>query len=186
MTITNDNLQFRERSATLPYFANSTRGTHLARKHISIPDDVMAEITELCRLRHTRVSKFILGGIRMALDDARLHHGTEAANDVLPDRERDPPRPPAPRAALALVSSDPPPPVATLQRHDTTWFDLVPLCDLLRVSPTALLAQIDEEDDLLEHEDRPWLDVAGAHALLELCPDSVRRGPTATWLASQL
>lgn len=189
MTIANDNLQFRERSATLPFFRFLTQGPNLARKHINIPDDVLAEMDEVLKRRRTTMSKFVLGGIRMALDDARERFG-EAANDVLPDAERDPPRPAA-APVLALVPPAAPAPtdikpLMTLQRHGMTWFDLVPLCDLLRVSPTALLELIDEDDDLLEHDGRPFVDQAGAHELLSLTPDSVRDSVTALWLERQL
>lgn len=181
MIIVNDRLQIQEQASTLPFFAFLTEGPNLARKHISIPDDVFAEMEAACLRRCLTMSKFISGGIQMALDDARGRFG-EPANDVLPDRERDAPKPAKkPRQSPALVEAPRAGLLTTIRRGAVTWYDLVQMCSMLRVDPNDVLADIDPNDDLLDFDGKPWVDSTGFNAILDLCADEALTRPIIAW-----
>ena len=184
----------REQCATLPFFAFIHEGPNLARKHINIPDSVLAEMDELIGRAGMTRTKFVLGGIQMALDDARRRFG-EPANDILPDRERDPPRPrdavihAAPAPSLSLVSNVTPIAnedlVPCIKRGDSWWFDMVALCDFMRISPPDLLADIDPDDDVLDYQRKPWIDHTSFPALQARCTSPARLAEFNEWVSTK-
>lgn len=147
----------------------------MPRFHIMLPDDLMAQIKDVCARNSMVKSKFVVRAIQMAVDDARKRFG-EVANEAA----RPPPTPPTLARSLAPGEFD----IATIRRGEATLFDVKAVCDALAVPFGDLCRQIDHEDDILTYAGKDWIDIQAINEAAKLCQSSV--GPTLiTWAEAQ-
>ena len=148
----------------------------MARQHLSIPDDLMTDVMEVCERHSLTRSKFIVRGIHLALEEARRRFG--AAND------------PAPPASAAPTFAPPPPiqegPIATLKRGDTVWFDMGQVCQALKIEVESLTGEIDEGDDILYYQGKSWIDHKGVVEAGTLCREPDVADALKSWAKTKL
>lgn len=181
-------LQRQEPWGTLATFAQLRPQTHMPRQHISLPDQMLREVEDICARNMWAKSKFIRKGVQMALDDARKRFG-EASNDPVAA----PAPPPAPLPSFvaaealqpAVEASAPADEVATLLRGSTTWFDMHAVCAKLGVTTEALLEEIDPEDDVLTYAGKAWIDATGIAEARSLCRDTTVSDDFGAWVQTK-
>lgn len=147
----------------------------MPRYTLTIPDDLMAEVNNLCDDHGFAKSKFITRGIMMALDDARKRFG-EASNDPVQApiemvKGQVAPSLAPPAKVLPLRPETAEFEIGTVKRGDTIWFDMAAVCLSLQIETESLLGEIDGEDDVLNYAGRDWIDGDGVKHALALSRD---------------
>ncbi len=136
---------------TLPTF-EQTRRNPMARFHVHAPDDLIAQVAEICGQLAMTKSKFIVRGIQLAVDDARKRFG-EAANE---------PQATVVPMLVAEPATEPPDvPWPHIRRGDSVWFELGPVCSTLGLEPENIKGEIDPDDDVLDYVGKQWIDRTG-------------------------
>lgn len=136
----------------------------MPRFHIMLPDDLMAQIKDVCALNSMVKSKFVVRAIQVAVDDARRRFGG-ATNEVSTPL----PVPPTLAKSLAPGEFD----IATIRRGEAVLFDANAVCDALAVPFGELCKQIDHEDDILTYAGKDWIDIQAINEAAKLCQSSV-------------
>lgn len=145
---------------TLPAFSQiPQRKDPMARQHIVLPDNLIAQVNEVCYQLSMTKSKFLVRAVQMAVDDARKRFA-EPANDPVATQVATPPPPPA--------AAPPDSPWPCIQRGDSVWFELKPVCAALGLEPENIKGEIDPDDDVLDYIGKEWIDRTGLAAAREL------------------
>lgn len=139
----------------------------MARFHIEMPDQLMAEVDTYCvekdLIRARVLRKWVSEGLGRARAPAAAPHPlamAEIANPVAAPL----PTPPAPAEPATDL-------VATIERDGATWFLRDGVCAALRITVESLYEEIDEVDDVLMHDGEIWIDEMGIAEARGICPN---------------
>ena len=160
----------------------------MPRYTLTIPDDLMAAVNNLCDDFGFSKSRFITRGIMMALDDARNRFG-EASNDPVRAPSPGAEGPTLARGAKVLSprpeTADVEFEIGTVKRGDTVWFDMGADCLSLQIETESLRGEIDGEDDVLNYAGRDWIDGDGVKHALALSRDEEASEKLRAWAQSK-
>ncbi|MGK2884384.1 MAG: ribbon-helix-helix domain-containing protein [Rhodococcus sp. (in: high G+C Gram-positive bacteria)] len=156
--------------------------------HIHLPDAMVAQLDELCARTLTPRSRFIQRAVQLAIDDARMVFGTEAANEpvaapgvgAMQSEVRATIE--AQRPAEAAGEGE----IATILRGPVTWFDLNATLDFLGVSADDLKKEIDPTDDILNYQGKDWIDDRGIAEVRALCRDNAVSDKFWAWAQTKM